>query len=272
MANGTVGPYNKAMLPAWAKLAWLLVAAAAGRVHLPDGGPWYVETNLDRVIAEPCNAASALLFVVVGVYWLVRLQGQYRRHLFLSACLPLLILGGLAGTLYHAFRSHRVFLLVDWLSIVALCSAGGGYLWYRATRRWWIILPVVVATVGLQRLLAWATGGHGIAIGYLLAALLTVLPSAVVLVRMRFRHGWWMTTAVGLFLLALVFRSLDAWMQRWMPMGSHWLWHVLGTAAAWCLIVYLYRLGPAAEEGPVSPAACDRAAETLPAPDASAAR
>ena len=48
----------------------------------PDGGPMYLETNLERFIAEPFNAASAAMFLLIVAYWLVRLRGQYRRHLF----------------------------------------------------------------------------------------------------------------------------------------------------------------------------------------------
>src|SRR5262245_28804955 len=75
-----------------------------------DGGPVYVETerNLDRVgtgaVVEPWNAASALLFLVVVVVWLVRLRGRYRKHPFLTCCLPLLAAGGVGGVVYHAFR------------------------------------------------------------------------------------------------------------------------------------------------------------------------
>src|SRR4051812_42771398 len=54
-----------------------------------DGGPIYAETDLSRVIAEPWNAASASVFVLVALVWMVRLRGRYREHPFLTACLPL---------------------------------------------------------------------------------------------------------------------------------------------------------------------------------------
>jgi len=71
-----------------------------------DGGPTYTETHLDRFIVEPWNAASCLSFILIVAYWVVRLRGQYRQYLFLTACLPVLLMGGIGGTLYHALRTH----------------------------------------------------------------------------------------------------------------------------------------------------------------------
>ncbi|EMR01263.1 hypothetical protein [Cesiribacter andamanensis] len=78
-----------------------------------DGGPVYAETDLSRPLVEPWNAVSSLAILLPAVYWALRLRGQYRQHPFLALCLPLLFLGGLGSTLYHAFRSHRLWLMLD---------------------------------------------------------------------------------------------------------------------------------------------------------------
>src|SRR5947209_1228716 len=78
-----------------------------------DKGPIYVETNLNRFIREPFNAVTALAFVVLVIVWLVRLRGRYRQHPFLMACLPILLAGGIGGTLYHGLRRWPAMLVLD---------------------------------------------------------------------------------------------------------------------------------------------------------------
>ena len=61
--------------------------------RLADGGPRYTETPAEpdapdaRFPAEPWNAVTASLFVVVALAWLVRLRGRYRGYPFLMSCL-----------------------------------------------------------------------------------------------------------------------------------------------------------------------------------------
>ena len=38
--------------------------------------------------------------------------------------------------------------------------------------------------------------------------------------------------ALGLYALALVAKSLDTTLCAWVPIGLHWIWHILGGAAA----------------------------------------
>ena len=96
-----------------------------------DGGPIYAETNLSHLIVEPYNAISAILFLVVVVYWWSKLRGKYEQHTFLSYVIPILGIGGVGGTLYHAFRYTSIFHYMDWLPILFLCMAGSFYFCYK---------------------------------------------------------------------------------------------------------------------------------------------
>ncbi len=49
---------------------------------LADGGPIYAKTNLEQVIVEPLNAASACLFVGIVACWIFTLQGKWKSHPF----------------------------------------------------------------------------------------------------------------------------------------------------------------------------------------------
>lgn len=209
----------------------------------PDGGPIYRETNLDRWIAEPWNAGSCLLFILLTIFWIVRLRGQYRRHAFLAALLPVVGLSAVGGTVYHAFRAHWVWLLMDWVPIVVLGLAVSVYFWSRVIRRWWRALLVVPAVFALQRLNFLVFGRWmAINVSYSLLALVILIPAALVVFRTRRRRAGWLLAAVGCFVLAIVARAADQRSGDLLPMGTHWLWHVFGACAAFAVAEYLYRL------------------------------
>ncbi|MHC4562905.1 MAG: hypothetical protein ACYS8X_09055, partial [Planctomycetota bacterium] len=115
----------------------MLIMLAEAVVRSRDHGPIYAETNFDRVIVEPVNAVTTLLFVVVAVYWFVRLRGQYRRHWFVTGALPVLFIGAVGGTVYHAFRCNHIWLLLDWVPIAVLCVATGVFMWAKLLKRYW---------------------------------------------------------------------------------------------------------------------------------------
>src|SRR5439155_7699960 len=102
--------------------------------RLPDRGPRYTETPADPYapgapfIAEPWNAVTAALFVVIVAVWAWRLRGRYDRYPFLCCCLPILLAGGIGGTLYHALRTSVLFFLLDVVPIMLLGLAGSIYM------------------------------------------------------------------------------------------------------------------------------------------------
>ncbi|VTS04706.1 ceramidase [Tuwongella immobilis] len=224
-----------------------------------DGGPIYVETvDLSAPIVEPWNATSAALFVLIAVYWLIRLRGRYRSAPFVTICLPILLVGGIGGTLYHATRASRVYFLMDVIPIGILASLAGLYLWIRMTRM--AILPLfglaimmlLVQTVGFRLLPAhWA-----INVSYGMLAASVILPAGILLVQTRFFAGGWFITAMICFGVAFLFRMLDVLRPPVLPMGTHWLWHTFGAACTASLCEYFYRLStmPAsAASAPPSP-------------------
>ncbi|MHC4983948.1 MAG: hypothetical protein ACYTF6_12385 [Planctomycetota bacterium] len=230
-----------------------VIEIAARRLRGPGGGPWYLETgrHVGSVIREPWNAASCLLFLILAAFWFIRLRGQYKRHAFLTACLGLVAVGGVGGTVYHAFRAHPVWLYMDFMPIFALCFAVAIYLWSRLLRRWWWVLLTVPAVfvflilnfrVFFPHLIRWA-----IVITYSLMVVLIALPAVGVLYRTRFRFGVFLLLAAVFFVLAITARTTDKYWPGVFAMGTHWLWHVFGAAAGHMVGEYLYRLPRALE-------------------------
>jgi len=240
-----------------------------GHAARPDdlAGPIYIETDFGRWLVEPWNAASAALFLLVTGYWLWRLRGRYREHAFLTACLPFIAIGGIGGTVYHAFRGHPVWLFMDWMPIAILCIATAVYLWARLLRRWWYSLLIIPGLFGFWTLLFGVLGGTGrrdlaIGINYSVLAAVIGLPALGVLWKTGWRNAHLPALAVLFFALAVTSRQLDSlavstdrtWMTRWLPMGTHFLWHVFGAGAAHCVAAFLFRLPPARARESRSPA------------------
>lgn len=217
----------------------------------PDGGPLYTETPPEvrtgdpypGAVAEPWNAATAFLFVLIAVFYVVRLRGRLRAHPFLAVALPILFAGGVGGTLYHGLRNWRLYFLLDVVPIFILGLAVSLYLWLRMGPRV-VHLAVMIAVVGLMMVLGQRTLPTHLAINvsYASQALLIVVPVVAALVRTRGRHAGWVGTAVVAFGVAWFCRLADPWEPPLLPMGTHWLWHTFGAVTTLALSEYVYRL------------------------------
>jgi len=161
------------------------------------------------------------------------------------------LVGWLGGSVYHAFRAHWVWLAMDILPIIALCVAAAVYLWLRVLPKWWHTLLVVPPFLLVQRLTFWMVRARhiqlprNIAIGvsYSTMALLILAPALLVLRKHRWRDWRWPAAGVVCFLAALWSRAADANPPALLAaIGTHWLWHLFGAAAAFCVSVYLYKL------------------------------
>lgn len=230
----------------------MIVALISTAQRLPDGGPLYAETDMDRLIVEPWNSASAVFFVGIALYWAWKLWQTPRRYPFLTACVPLLLAGGIGGTLYHGLRTSPAALYLDVLPIFLLSLGAGLFLWYLVTPRWPHLLwgvPLFFAFrwIGPRYLAAHTL----INAGYVILALFLLAPVTWILVRTDFDHGGWVAGAVAAFAAALYFRIID--LGAPLPMGTHWLWHTLGGIACALMLSYLFRLRTSYPDGLRSP-------------------
>lgn len=232
-----------------------------GGPRLADGGPVYKESPRDPAalppgsVAEPWNTATAFLFVVIVGVWAVRLRGRYLKHPFVTACLPVLLAGGIGGTLYHMHRSRNAYFVLDVVPISLLGLAGAIYLAVRlGSRSGWVRVGLcVAAAVGgylflngvLFRGLLGTFGGNPhmiVNISYTSLAAVLLIPLGVVLARTRFRHGGLVLAALASFGIAWFMRLADAAPPGDLPMGTHWLWHVFGAVTTVAIMEYFHRL------------------------------
>jgi len=207
-----------------------------------DSGPIYLETMEGRFPVEPFNTFSNLIFLLLILYWGFKVYKNPRKHLFLAWVLPIIGISYIGGTIYHATRSHEFWLRLDWMPITLLCAAVVVYFVFKLVQSWWQRLLFVTLLFGasfLLRILPLPSGLR-ISLGYIITASTILIPLVWYLINTVGKNVIYVIVAFLLFGAAIFFRSIDLH-QNFFPMGTHWLWHLLGGISVHFLIVYIFK-------------------------------
>jgi hypothetical protein len=228
---------------------------ALSRMYPNDFGPIYTETlpglAAGLLPVEPWNTWSNLVFVLLFVHIAFRTRLDYQRYPLIVISLPILAIGIIGGTIYHATRSHVVWLFMDFMPILILTSAAALAFWREVIGTWSraVLFFLLVAVSGRALGFALATERSvQISLGYLSAALSILLPLAILVRRVKWR-GLGLLCGIALtFSAAVACRMLDrAGTPSPFPMGTHFLWHVFGGASVWMLMLLVIRLNDTSE-------------------------
>jgi hypothetical protein len=212
-------------------------------VSLSDGGPYYSETNLKHFIVEPWNAFSSLVFLIPAIFWFLKIRKDIRRYSFIACCVPLLILGGLGSTFFHAFRSSELLLWMDVLPILVLTLLVSTYFWHKVYDNWIITIITMIISFLIRRLVLMVPGipvHTAINVSYAIGGVTIFLPILLVLIKTSFNKFGTVLLSVLCFIVSLIFREIDARSIVALPMGTHFLWHVFSAIGAFLLADYLY--------------------------------
>ena len=197
--------------------------------HPVDGGTLYFETDLNALIQEPFNMASAAVFVALAFYWSRAMRGTGRELRWIRQALILLWIGAVGGTIYHGFRLHAFFILMDWLPILMLIVIAAWKFWLAWTGGVKAAAASLAASFGAQALgYRLLNTQYALTVGYLLMALSLIVPMVVQVLRHAVLRRPFALALLS-FGTALAMRGSDA--QGWLPMGSHFLWHLFGAVA-----------------------------------------
>ena len=206
-----------------------------------DGGPVYTEFNADWIIVEPWNAISSLVIALPAIYFAIKLYPKYKTFPFLSLCIPLLFLNGIGSTLFHAFRATPAFLFLDALPAAILTLAVGVHFWTKVLPFKWMAWLVVFSALMLRLVVGQFFAPHtAINISYGITGILMFLPMVIYLKRTNYYKIHFIIISVISLILALFFREADAWPNQFLPMGTHFLWHVFSGIGGFYLASYLY--------------------------------
>ena len=210
---------------------------------MPPFGPIYCETPSmigPGFPAEPWNTYSSFLIVIFGLISLAFVARRTPRAYDLYALCVLLILNGVGSSLWHGLRT-RWALTFDVLPALVFLVAFI-FLWSRRISPLWQSLLVVVGFFLIQagqRYLGINLAGIGIwvalAPAVILVALWLILRTAPLSTPAAVFGG--ATLAIGL--VALLFRTIDRQACPYLPAGTHFLWHILLSSAAFLGLVAL---------------------------------
>lgn len=224
----------------------LLLELLTDRVLPNDTGPIYQETLMGRLPVEPFNTISNLIFLWIIVYFAIRVYPNIRQHVFLAISLPILTIGFVGGTIFHATRSHEVWLFMDWVPIMVLCMSVVIYFIGKVYQSAWhrfLVFVIIIAVSLLIRLFPFPEEIR-ISLGYIITAITVLLPIFLYLLKTKGRLKELILVAIASFMIAVSFRSADKFLiLEFMYMGTHWLWHLFGGISVFFLMQYVYKDG-----------------------------
>lgn len=214
----------------------------------PPFGPLYAETDFSRFPVEPFNTFSNLAFLLVLALWLRQLWGKFREYPLFGIALPVLGIGFVGGTIFHATRSHPLWLLMDFLPIMMLSGMGAIWCWRQYFGSWlYAILLGLLPLLAMRmlRLFLELPPRVFIPLGYSSLAITVLLPAIVLCHSRAWRAARWLRFSLYAFAIALCFRQMDLPLATALPSGTHFLWHLFGAAATYCMLQFLFQHHPA---------------------------
>jgi hypothetical protein len=204
----------------------------------------YCERTGPEFWSEPVNALTNLAFIIAAVLlvrMILRADPDVRRDPAVWVLTGLVFVIGIGSGLFHTFAT-RWALLMDVIPIAFFILI---YTWY-AIRRFvaapaWVCALCVAAVLGLARAVPMLTEFRG---GSYVAAL-----TALVLIGgfLKFGRGHpggaAMLLAAATFAVSLTFRTVDAAICETLPVGTHFMWHILNGCVLFIVVRALVLFG-----------------------------
>lgn len=212
-----------------------------------DFGSFYRETNMSGFPVEPWNTYSNLCFLLVVVYWFAKASEDVQRNKIVFAAGLVVLAGFVGGFCYHLWRASNLWRLVDVGAIGVLFLVVLIYSWLDIKKRAASLIAPLCACFGVlivfSLLEPLIPALHGDLMysryGRLLAILL--LP----LIFQSYFHEWHLLPSLlkslAFLFIASFFRYADLNLAvNWLPMGTHFLWHIFGAASTFFFFQFLY--------------------------------
>ena len=204
----------------------------------------YCERILPGLWEEPLNAFTNLAFIAAGVLALL----QYRRHSAFSTTahwdflllITLMFAIGLGSGLWHLVPT-RFTVLADVIPILLFMNVYLLSLFHRVFGFKWRGLVLVFFGFQLLNVTAVMEFPRDVLNGSMFygPGWLTLLAVAGYLYATKHALRRRLLAAGGIFTASLAFRTIDRELCQWVPVGTHFIWHLLN---AWLLYVLLSAL------------------------------
>jgi hypothetical protein len=217
---------------------------------MDEGWTTQIDAYCERVDpsfwAEPVNALTNLSFLLAAAfaYREVRRDGTLEPGVGLLLGLMLAI--GIGSFLFHTLATRWAALadtlpitlfILCYLTLTLRRGFGLGWLWAVALGLGFLPLSGLVAA-GAAAVTGGLLGGSS---GYLPALAALVVCGALLRTR-NTEAGRGLLVAAGLFLVSLTFRTLDQPLCPLVPLGTHFLWHLLNGVLLGYLVLLMARM------------------------------
>jgi hypothetical protein len=198
----------------------------------------YCERTSPAFDAEPINALTNLAFLVAGfMAW--RLQAARRDgsgNGLVGSIIFIIPIVGLGSILFHTIAVRWA----EWGDVVPILVFMLLYLWLVARRflGWPFRLSGLALSVFFAAtfyLEAWVPDSFLWGGAMYLPTVLVLIILGLVLPRHRPAVGRPFFIAVGVFLVSFTARTLDAPLCAYIPIGTHFLWHILNAVLLYLL-------------------------------------
>lgn len=199
--------------------------------------------------AEPLNAASNAAFFLAALVALVLAWRRGRLDVPVAVLILLTAIIGTGSLLFHTFATAWAA-LADTTPIALFILGYFGVAMHRfggigRRRAALLTLAFLGALMALSALLDMVAGRLLAGSQGYLPALFALFGVGIWLRGRRDPAGAWLLAAAGTFAVSLAFRTADRPLCDALPVGTHWVWHVLNGLVLGTLLVALVRHGAA---------------------------
>jgi len=195
----------------------------------------YCERLGPGLLAEPLNAISNLAFVIAAMWVWPRLKGDAGAQLL---CLVLGLIGvasGLFHTLANAWSGAADSLSILIYILIYVFLAGGRVLGVGRVASVALVLAFFPFTAATAYIIGAVFGSLNGSVAYIPVAILIVIFGVISSDR---RIGNGLFIGAGVLTISLTARTIDETICAAVPIGTHFIWHILNAIMlAWMIIV-----------------------------------
>jgi hypothetical protein len=208
-------------------------------------GPVYCETPdiATTFPIEPANTWSSGVIVLYGIAALVLVARRAPRDISFYALCVLLIVNGIGSILWHGMRTRSMLILDALPALIFVLIIA--VLWARRVAPLWQAIAVGVVLIVLP--LAFLRLGFGLLPAFRIITTAALIAAIGVWLVVRTFSVNRTTALIGAGALisavaALTFRIVDSSACSLIPFGTHFLWHIFLSTAAFLCMLTLVRL------------------------------
>ena len=198
----------------------------------------YCERTSAALDAEPVNALTNIAFFIAAWgAWRMRALAAPNAAGLIGILIGLVALTGLGSFLFHTVATRWT----EWGDVIPILAFMLVYVWFVMTWLFGFSLRTrVLMIAGFSVLtLSLETGVPSTVLwggALYVPTLIIAITVAGALYRMRHPAASAMATAIGTFFLAFTMRSLDTPLCTAVPIGTHFLWHLLNATFLYLLV------------------------------------